>query len=372
MDTEAKSKLATKLTRVLHQAPNHPENFATVVRQLLDSAGLHITDLAVTIGDDLNTRMAERVRAANAAAPPTFDNLLDIAGTKIPLGRTPDRALAAALAVSVKQVADCRQHGRVPRSWLDKIRSLPNLDETHAKLDAETARVAKLLAIEGFPPEEICGVFQRIRTSRAGLKQIANAVHGQEGPLTAQELTDMREGLFNSATDADDAFAVWLSTHIRAKIAALDELPRTLNVGQVEKLRARYKREMELRRIDLNYRRVATAADRIERPLKPTARTGSTDPTADARRLRSEVVGLFGDNADRCASRFAQLTGLDDRHALDLLSGANRINKCWWDFLDEVRQKLFPTDELPLLRSINGGAAAQKPLSHARRLEGST
>lgn len=363
MDTEAKSKLATKLTHALHQAPNHPENFATVVRQLLNSAGLHITDLSVTIGD-LHTRMAEQLRAARADAPPSFDNLVDIAGAKIPLGRNPERALAKALGVSVKHVEACK-HGRVPRSWLDKIRNLPEVDETHAKLDAETARVAKLLAAEGLPPEQIYNVFQKIRVSRAGLKQIANAVHGPEGPLTAQELADMREGLFNDMPDADDAFVVWLSAHTRTKMAALDEFPRAFNLGQVEKLRARYKRELELRRGDPNYRRVATAADRIERPLKRAAATGSTDPTGDARRLRSEVAALFGDNADRCVIRFTQLTGLDDKHAADLLGGAARINKCWWDFLAEVRQKVFPTDELPLLRSINGGAAAQELVGQA-------
>ena len=63
MDIETKAKLANRLTHALHQAPNHPEVFTTVLGQTIRTAGLHITDLAITFGD-LTNRMAERLREA--------------------------------------------------------------------------------------------------------------------------------------------------------------------------------------------------------------------------------------------------------------------------------------------------------------------
>jgi hypothetical protein len=30
------------------------------------------------------------------------------------------------------------------------------------------------------------------------------------------------------------------------------------------------------------------------------------------------------------------ITGLDERHTLDLLNGANAVNEVWWNFINEV------------------------------------
>jgi hypothetical protein len=51
MDQEAKAKLASRLSSALHQAPDHPENFANVLRKQLATHGMHISDLRITFGD---------------------------------------------------------------------------------------------------------------------------------------------------------------------------------------------------------------------------------------------------------------------------------------------------------------------------------
>src|SRR5207249_4326506 len=115
-------------------------------------------------------RLAEQLRDARRDAKPTFDTLIDMAGTKISLGKKPERALADVLGVTVKIIDDHKQHGRVPRVWLDKIRAMPDLDETRAEFDADTQRVVELLAENGYTPATIHDSFRRIRTSRAGAK----------------------------------------------------------------------------------------------------------------------------------------------------------------------------------------------------------
>ena len=128
MNLDEKAKLVRKLTHALHQAPDNPELFTNIVRSTIAAAGIHITDLSVTTGD-LTNWLAEKVRDLRRDSKPTFETLLDMAGTKLNLGKKPERVLAEVLGVPVKTVQDHKQHGRVPRMWFDKVRSLPDLDE---------------------------------------------------------------------------------------------------------------------------------------------------------------------------------------------------------------------------------------------------
>jgi hypothetical protein len=335
MTLDEKAKLARKLTHALHQAPDNPELFTNIMKSTVATAGIHVTDLSVTIGD-LTNRLAEQLRDAKRDSKPTFETLADMAGTKIGLGKRPERALADVLGVTVKIIEEHKQHGRVPRVWLDKIKALPDLDETTAEYDADTQRVIELLAESGYTSAMIYDCFRRIRTSRAGARQIDKVVFGSAGQLDAEELKLIGRDLFGAAPDAESRFAIWLSTHLRndAKIEA-----KTLNPKQVEKLRARFKREIEMRQNDLAYRRVAQAAELIQRPLRSGARSLESDPFADSRRLRLRLDRIFADDMpDRRNRRLAQLTGLDDRHTLDLLNGANAVNEVWWNFIDEIER----------------------------------
>lgn len=333
MNLDEKAKLARKLTHALHQAPDNPDLFANVVKNVVAAAGIHITDLSISTGD-LTTRLAEQLRDARRDAKPTYETLIDMAGTKISLTKKPERTLAEALGVPVKTIEDHKRHGRVPRVWLEKIRSLPELDETRAEFDSETQRVIELLAENGYAPAEIQDSFRRIRTSRAGLKQIEKIVYGTTGQLDAEELARMQRDLFDAGDDAQRRFGIWLSTHLRTN-AKLDA--KAVNPKQAEKLRTRFRRELELRQSDLAYRKVAKAAELIERPMRVGPRSSRADPFSDSRRLRSRLDCLFGDEApDRRNRRLAQLTGLDDRHTLDLLNGANAVNEVWWNFFTEL------------------------------------
>ena len=348
MNTESKAKLAIKLTHALHQAPEHPEVFVNVLQQTLKSAGLHITDLAVTMGD-LTSRMFEQLRAARTDAQPTFENLVDLASSKINLGRKPERILANVLRVPVKNVEDCKRQGRVPRSWFEKIRAMPNLDETQVQFDAETTRIIRLLAERGLTPEQIHGAFQRIRTSRGGLRQVVNLVHGESGELGADELARMQQALFGDRPESNNRFKIWLATHLRVPLEQVSHV-QNWNNTQVERLRARFRRENGLRRDDLGYRAASLAAELVERPIRANARFGRADLAADSRRLRLTLNRLFADEAEeRHTVRLSQLTGLDERHTLDLLKGANGVGQVWWDFLDAVEAELFPFQNAPLL-----------------------
>jgi hypothetical protein len=333
MNLDEKAKLARKLTHALHQAPENPELFTNIVKNTLATAGIHITDLSVSIGD-LTIRLAEQLRDARRDAKPTFDTLIDIAGTKISLGKRPERALAEALGVPVKIIEDHKLHGRVPRMWLDKIKALPDLDETRAEFDPETQRIIELLAENGYTTATIQDCFRGIRTSRAGPRQIDRIVNGSAGQLDAEELKRMERDLFGAAYGAEPRFAIWLSTHLRTdkKIEA-----KTLNPRQTEKLRTRFKREIEMRQNDPAYRRVAKAAELVQRPLRTSSRSSETDPFSASGRLRSRLDSLFCDEAaDRRSRRLAQLTGLDERHTSDLLKGANAVGEVWWTFLNQV------------------------------------
>jgi hypothetical protein len=356
MDIESKAKLANKLTHALHQAPNHPEAFVNIVRQVTGTAGLHITDLAITFGD-LTARMHERLQAARRDAQPTYDNLRDLAETKICLGRKPERVLAKVIGVQTNVIEDCKRHGRVPRTWFEKIGAMPDRDEARAHFDAETVRVIRIISEAGYTPEDIDGIFQRIRTSRGGLKQIATIVHGQND-LSA-ELTRMQRELFGEAREDDIRFRVWLSTHLRTRFDELSEPIHSLGAKQVERLRARFRREIRLRESDAAYLRVASAAELIERPLKANSRGGG-DPVEDSRLLRSRLDRLFGgETEERHNIWLAQLTGLDERHTLDLLKGANGVAQIWWKFLDAVEAAVTLSEEAPLLRSMFAGQTAR-------------
>ena len=353
MDTELKAKLAMRLTHALHQAPDHPEVFVNVLQQTLKSAGLHITDVAVTVGD-LTSRMVEQLRVARTDAQPTFDNLIDLAGSKMNLGRRPERTLADVVCVPVSDVEDCKRRGRVPRSWFSKIRAMPDLDETHVQFDAETARIVRLLAEKGLTPDQIHSGFQRIRTSRGGLKQVANLVHGESGRLGTDELARMQQELFGDQAEGDKRFKIWLATHLRVPLEQLSQPTQNWNTTQVERLRARFKRENDLRHHDHKYRGVSLAAGLIERPVRANARLGRADLAADSDRLRRTLNRIFADEADdQHTVRLSQLTGLDERHTLDLLKGANSVGQVWWDFLGAVEMELFPYQNAPLLARMS-------------------
>jgi hypothetical protein len=336
MVVDEKANLARKLTHALHQAPENPELFVNVVKNLVKSNGLHITDLSVSVGD-LTIRLAEQLREARRDAKPTFDTLIDIAGTKLSLGKRPERTLSEVLGVSASTIEDHKKLGRVPRVWLDKIKSLPDLDETRAEFDPPTQRVIELLAESGYRPGAIHESFMRIRTSRAGLHQIEKVVHGSAGELRSEELMRMKRDLFSSAKDAERRFEVWLATQLRSETKTDVKAVYALNPKQVERIRARFKREIDLRVSDPAYKRIATAAELIDRPVRGGARSVDADPFASSRRLRTRLDELFGDEVpDRRNRRLAQLTGLDERHTLDLLNGANAVNEMWWTFLNQV------------------------------------
>jgi hypothetical protein len=338
MDAEEKAKVVRKLTHALHQAPEQPANFAHVLSQVVNSCGLHITDLAVTIGDTTAV-LAKQLQAARRNAPPTFENLIDLAGQKLSLGRHPERALAEVLGVSSRSVAEQKLSGRVPRGWFDKIHALPDLEETRARLDPETKQVVEILAQRGFSPEDIPSVFQRIRTTRVGVKQLASALHGIDGDLDAAALSQMRQELFGDRTNAGERFKIWLATHARVDGAENADLSLGLSLKHAERVRARYAREIELRRNDPAYRHVAEAAELIARPLRAKPRRQMVDLIAGSRELQLRLHRLFADHMeDRLTVRFAQLTGLDDRHVLDLLKGANGTGDVWWEFLKAVEQ----------------------------------
>jgi hypothetical protein len=286
--------------------------------------------------------LAEKLRTARRDAPPTYENLLDMAGAKIRLGRNPERALAEALGVSTKVIQNHKQLGRVPRVWFDKIGALPYADETRAEFDKATRRVVEILSEKDYSPEAIQDAFYRIRTCRAGLGQIQKIVHGQAGRLDADELKRMQRELFGVSEDAEHRFSIWESTHLRAPRIIPDPV-RGLSPKQVEKLRARFTREIDFRRNDPAYKRAAIAAELIERPLRSSPRSEIADPV----RLQSCVRRLFGEGSHRRDNHLlAQLTGLGDRHSLDLLKGANAVTDAWWIFLDQVQTRALGQNKI--------------------------
>jgi hypothetical protein len=348
-DAEEKAKVARKLTHALHQAPDQPANFAHALRQVIGSSGLHITDLAITIGDTTSV-LAKQLQAARRNAPPTFENLVDLAGRKLNLGRHPERTLADVLGVPPRSVGDQRRSGRVPRGWFDKIHALPDLEPTRTHLDAETKRVVHILGQQGYSPEDVYDLFQRIRRTRTGIKQLASALHGADGDVDSA-FDRMRHELFGDRPDAEIRFKIWLATHARLEGAETADPSLGLSPKHAERVRTRYAREIELRRDDLPYRHVAEASELIPRPLRAKSRRQKVDLSAEARELRLRLHRLFGDYLeDRLTVRFAQLTGLDDRHVLDLLKGANGVGDVWWGFLAAVEQgaAAAAVDEPPL------------------------
>ena len=223
MDSEEKAKVSRKLTHALHQAPEQPHNFGSVLQQVVNSSGLHITDLAITIGDTTSV-LAKQLQAARRNAPPTFENLIDLAGQKLKLGRNPECALAEVLGVSPRSVAEQKRSGRVPRGWFDKIHALPDLEDMRTHLDAKTKTAVELLGKGGCSAELICDLFQHIRTTRVGVKQIANVLHGTEGGVDAADPCRMRHELFGNGPDAAKRFKIWLATNVRREGAGTDDL----------------------------------------------------------------------------------------------------------------------------------------------------
>jgi hypothetical protein len=232
---------------------------------------------------------------------------------------------------------------------------LPDLEETRAHLDAETRRVVYILGQEGYSPEDIHDVFQRIRMTRAGVKQLASALRGTDGDVDATALSRMRQELFGDRPNAEKCFEIWLVTHSRLEGAETADPTLRLSPKHTERVRTRYAREIALRRDDLAYRRVAEATELISRPLRSKTRRQKVDLLAEAQQLRLRLHRIFGDHVEnRLTVRFAQLTGLDDRHVLDLLKGANSVGHVWWEFLEAVEQASAPAradpsaDESPL------------------------
>jgi hypothetical protein len=339
MDWEAKAKLALKLSSALHQAPDNPENFATVLQKVLRTNGLHITDVEISIGDSAR-RMNKELQAARLNAQPTFANLIDLAETKINLSRNAERALAMALSVPLGTIQERKRAGRVPRVWLQKIQALPDLDETTVQLDLELKKVVAILAENGYSPDAISDVFSRVRITRAGGRQIAAVVHGVTSGFSAADLSRVGDQLFGARVDGDRRLHVWVETQLRVDIDGLDGLNRVLNPRNVEKLQSRFDRELRMRQNDKAYARVALAAELIDRPRR-WAKVDRGRNDRDPQGLRQRLQSIFGDGTDDGLSvRFAQLSGLDDRHTQDMLKGADGVTAAWWAFLSDVEKQL--------------------------------
>jgi hypothetical protein len=190
-------------------------------------------------------------------------------------------------------------------------------------------------------------------------KQITNIVHEQDDRLDLKQLEQMQRDLFGQHSDADKRFRIWLGTHLRTRANNVVNLAHQLSVGQVKKVRDRFRRELELRQTDDAYRSVSLAAELLDRPLKADGRRTRVDLAKESLRLKACLDRLFGREAhERHNIRLSQLTGLDDRHTLDLIKGANGIGQVWWDFLESVEAVVLPVDDLPLLRRMGSHQAA--------------
>src|SRR5436190_6762244 len=87
------------------------------------------------------------------------------------------------------------------------------------------------------------------------------------------------------------------------------------------------------------YRLAAVSAELIDRPLRRAAERSDSDRNEnDLRRLLDRI---FPDGAEeRLNQRLAQLTGLEDDRARDLLKGRNSVTPAWWRFLSDVEGAL--------------------------------
>ena len=95
------------------------------------------------------------------------------------------------------------------------------------------------------------------------------------------------------------------------------------------------------------YRLAAVSAELIDRPLRRAAERSDSDRNEnDLRRLLDRI---FPDGAEeRLNQRLAQLTGLEDDRARDLLKGRNSVTPAWWRFLSDVEGALGPDFDEPL------------------------
>jgi hypothetical protein len=348
MDQEAKAKLASRLSSALHQAPNHPENFANVLAKQLATHGLHISDLRITFGD-IDSYLAKQLQAAKRNAPPTFANLIDMATPKLRLkGRTPERALAEAIGVPPGEVMERKRAGVVPRIWFDRVHALPELDETTAELSPELRRAVEALADDGFTLDEIHQVVARIRTTRISAKQIASSLR-QNVTIAALEIGNMRDNLFGHHHDKATRMEIWLETHLKRPVADA-VAPLSLSSKEAGRLCERYKAEVRMRKDDNGYKRAAEVAELIPRPRRQVGHRGSSSG-GGAAAVSAMVAAVFGDQTD-AATRLSQLTGLTARHALDLVKGSNNLPDDWAEFLNTVAA---------LLRH-DGSKASTKPV----------
>lgn len=332
MDQEAKAKLASRLSAAMHQALDHPENFANVLAKQLVTHGLHISDLRITFGD-IDSYMAKQLQAARRNAPPTYANLIDIAMPKLSLkARTPERALGEALGVPLSEVIERKRAGTVPRIWFERVHALPEPDETTAELAPEVRRAVEALADDGFTPDEIHQVFALMRTTRISAKQIT-VLHRQNVAFCVSETESMRDTLFGHRHDKDARMQNWLATHLKRPVAAA-AAPLSLSTKEADRLRERYKAEVRMRSEDNGYKRAAEAAELMPRPRRVVGHRGRSSGGGTA--AVSAILGaVFGDQSD-AATRLSQLTGLTARHALDLVKGSNNLPDDWIEFLDAV------------------------------------
>jgi hypothetical protein len=335
MDQEAKAKLASRLSSALHQAPDHPENFANVLTKQLATHGMHISDLRITFGD-IDSFMAKQLQAAKRNAPPTYVNLMDMAEPKLSLkGRTPERALADALGVPPSEVVEWKRAGIVPRIWFDRVHALPGLDETTAELSPEVKRVVEALFDDGFSPDEIHQVFVRMRTTRISAKQI-EVMQQQNVTIGVPEIGSMRDELFGRRSDRKKRMDIWLATHLEEPVDS--GTAPSLSKDQADRLSDRYRTEIRLRGEDPCYARAAETAELMPRPRRALGHRGRSS-SGGAGSVARVLSAVFGDQTD-AANRLSQLTGLTPRHALDLVKGSNNLPDDWTEFLNAVAAQL--------------------------------
>jgi hypothetical protein len=108
-------------------------------------------------------------------------------------------------------------------------------------------------------------------------------------------------------------------------------------------------------------------------PFAPSPQNSKVcrDLVAEVRELRLRLHRIFGDRTEnRLTLRFAELSGLDDRHVLDLLKGANSVGHVWWEFLEAVEQASANAPATRMLMSRSYLRGVQMSVTEPRRDRG--
>jgi hypothetical protein len=346
--------LSDKLTKAFQRVVDTPDAVAGAIVRMLTAEGKTLHDVRLIVDDtliDLVRRQAAELETLRQYAPRTWADFEQLAASKISMKGAKGTwigNLAKRIKFDPNMLKQCKDTGYVPRSVVQMVMQLPDLDTTGVDLTKEIEDFLIQCDNNGISQYTLAKVLSAIAGKDITEGQIQRAY--QKAPkgeilpadsdvsLKSAELKRIGESLFGMSNKRKlyrfmDTWGVHNGVeYVRGGA------DKVLKLSQTKKLREAYYRELKLRAANPKY-----AALSLQYALVPRCKKGSKDRgNMSSEAFVALAKGWFGDDF---VPYIAAFIGFDERSIRDIVSGSRPVTVELEQWLQQVVSNPAPVND---------------------------